>query len=112
MCGDGTKEADVEELMGKEKADMIFTDPPYRMITEGGRNQWVGRGAAKLGEKIKHLTSFKPEGFLNILPSLLNGNMNAYIFCNKDLIPDYLNWGLDRKYSFNILFWKKPNALP
>ena len=112
LCGDCTKEADVEVLMGQERADMVFTDPPYRMEAEKGSDQWVGKSAARLGEKIKDLTNFEPEGFLNILPSLLNGNMNAYIFCNKDLIPDYLNWCLNRKYSFNILFWKKPNALP
>ena len=29
MCGDSTKSADVERLMGGEKADLVFTDPPY-----------------------------------------------------------------------------------
>ena len=29
MCGDSTKEEDVEKLMDGEKADMVFTDPPY-----------------------------------------------------------------------------------
>lgn len=29
MCGDSTIEADVLKLMGHEKADMCFTDPPY-----------------------------------------------------------------------------------
>ena len=29
MCGDSTIAADMEKLMGKEKADMCFTDPPY-----------------------------------------------------------------------------------
>ena len=29
MCGDSTIEKDVLKLMGKEKADMCFTDPPY-----------------------------------------------------------------------------------
>jgi len=29
LCGDATKEADVERLMDGEKADMVFTDPPY-----------------------------------------------------------------------------------
>lgn len=29
MCGDSTVEADVDRLMGGEKADMIFTDPPH-----------------------------------------------------------------------------------
>ena len=29
MCGDSTKESDVEKLMNGDKADMVFTDPPY-----------------------------------------------------------------------------------
>lgn len=29
MCGDSTKKEDVERLMAGEKADMVFTDPPY-----------------------------------------------------------------------------------
>lgn len=29
MCGDSTSKDDVERLMGGEKADMVFTDPPY-----------------------------------------------------------------------------------
>jgi DNA modification methylase len=29
MCGDSTKESDVKKLMSGQKADMVFTDPPY-----------------------------------------------------------------------------------
>ena len=29
MCGDSTKESDVEKLMNGQKADMVFTDPPF-----------------------------------------------------------------------------------
>ena len=31
LCGDATKKEDVERLMDGEKADMVFTDPPYGM---------------------------------------------------------------------------------
>ena len=39
MCGDSTKESDVEKLMNGEKADMVFTDPPYGVNYEGGHNE-------------------------------------------------------------------------
>lgn len=31
MCGDSTKPEDFKKLMGKSKADMVFTDPPYNV---------------------------------------------------------------------------------
>ena len=111
-CGDSTSPELIENLMQGQKADLVFTDPPYRMEAEGGINQWVGRQAAKVGEAIKDIVDFEPQDFLGTLPSYFAGKMNAYIFCNKDLVPDYLNWAIAKGYAFNILFWKKPNALP
>lgn len=34
MCGDSTKQEDVEKLMNGEKADMVLTDPPYNVNYE------------------------------------------------------------------------------
>ncbi len=36
MCGDSTMIDDVEKLMNGEKADMVFTDPPYGVDYDGG----------------------------------------------------------------------------
>jgi DNA modification methylase len=112
ICGDSTDPATIDLLMQGEKAELVFTDPPYRMEAEGGSNQWVGRSAAKVGESIKEIIDFEPAAFLETLPSYFDKQMNTYIFCNKDLIPDYLTWANTKKYAFNLLFWKKPNALP
>jgi DNA modification methylase len=38
MCGDSTSIDAVEKLMAGEKADMVFTDPPYGVAYEGGHN--------------------------------------------------------------------------
>lgn len=36
LCGDATKIDDVEKLMNGEKADMVFTDPPYNIAYTSG----------------------------------------------------------------------------
>lgn len=40
MCGDSTSEKDVKALMQDEKADMVFTDPPYN-VAIGDKNKAI-----------------------------------------------------------------------
>ena len=47
MCGDSTSAEDIARLMGGEKADMVFTDPPYNVA---------------IGDKNKALQSFQKAG--------------------------------------------------
>ena len=112
MCGDSTDPAVIDRLMDGVKADCVFTDPPYNLETEGGKNGPIGKSLAKQGESIAFIADFEPTEFLNVLPSIFNGNMNAYVFCNKDLLPEYLTWAKNNEYSFNVLIWKKPSAIP
>lgn len=56
LCGDSTNVQHVERLMGGEKADMVFTDPPYGIdvvsasSTDGGGKPFGSVGA---GNKVK-----------------------------------------------------------
>lgn len=45
MCGDSTSIDAVERLMAGEKADMVFTDPPYGMsvVKKDGNNNGLGQ---------------------------------------------------------------------
>ena len=112
ICGDSTDVAVIDRLMDGAKADMVFTDPPYNLRTEGGCKGSVGKSLRKQGKDIEFIANFNPSDFLNVLPIVFNGNMNAYIFCNKELLPDYLNWCKNNGYSWNVLVWKKPTAIP
>jgi DNA modification methylase len=49
MCGDSTSIDAVDKLMDGQKADMIFTDPPYGMSYGGGR----AAGSTKKGAVVK-----------------------------------------------------------
>ena len=43
MCGDSTSEEDVALLMNGQKADMVFTDPPYNVNYSGRGNNDLGK---------------------------------------------------------------------
>ena len=49
MCGDSTSIDAVEKLMDGQKADMVFTDPPYGMSYGGGR----AAGSTPRGARVK-----------------------------------------------------------
>lgn len=58
MCGDATKIEDVEKLMGGQKMDCIYTDPPYGINLEAGfewskGNESMGIKPSKGYEKIE-----------------------------------------------------------
>lgn len=76
MCGDSTNPADVEKLMAGEKADMIFTDPPYNV-------NYAGRGE-KTSTHIKN-DNMDSEVFRQFL---LGAFRNCYNF-SKDVATIY-----------------------
>jgi DNA modification methylase len=97
--------------MNGQKADMVFTDPPYRYKKMGSGGVF-NDGFEKLKDDIKDIINFDPTDFLNTLPLVFSKGINAYIFCNTDLVPDYCNWAKENKYNFNILTWHKKSFIP
>lgn len=77
MCGDSTNIADVDKLMESEKADMIFTDPPYG-VSYADKNKFlnaIARGN-RIQEEIKNdhmAVDDMQEFWLAVFENLLHG---------------------------------------
>ena len=67
----------------------------------------------KVAKDIEFMSKFNPEELLQNLKGIFKkGYYNAYIFCNKDLVPNYLNFVIENKLNFNILSWHKTTYIP
>lgn len=55
MCGDSTSEEDLKKLMAGEKADMVFTDPPYG-VSIGDKNKTLN-SAQKAGRILENIAN-------------------------------------------------------
>ena len=70
MCGDSTSIDAVEKLMDGQKADMVFTDPPYGVDYDGGH---AVKG--KRREKLKNDAT--PEIYDGVMPVLYSVSKNG-----------------------------------
>jgi DNA modification methylase len=100
MCGDSTKESDVEKLMNGEKADMVFTDPPYGMNFQ-----------SNFREKTPQFLKIENDDkILDIAPILLlnTKNNSAIYLCTRwDVYPSWYNQ-MDKSFNIkNCIVWYK-----
>ena len=60
LCGDATKAEDVERLMDGDKANMVFTDPPYGVNIVGPKGNIGGENICKPGNYRRIIGDDKP----------------------------------------------------
>ena len=103
MCGDSTDREQVERLMNGEKADMVFTDPPYEIETKGS-------GIAK---KVKYYDEIKKNNVDKFNPEKLSLYAKTNIFFhNKTLIKQYIELAERHKMSYDLAIYAKENTVP
>jgi 16S rRNA G966 N2-methylase RsmD len=103
MCGDSTSLNNINILMGGDKADMVFTDPPYQLETKGGG----------LFQESKAMRDISDLGIDEFDPSVLSQQSTTSVFCcNKLLIPNYIKLAEDWGVSWDIAVYHKQNITP
>jgi len=108
-----------------KSVNLIVTDPPYKLgntkggglykLIDGGSQEDnpYNRKATNAITQLKSLDSvdFDATKFLNLIKPKMK-QFYGYFFCNKLLIPEYLNFAVENKYSFDILALLKANPIP
>lgn len=115
LCGDSTIEADMLKLMGEEKADMCFTDPPYILnYLKGGKRR--GKPTEGFGYKRdrKYLeTDELPDNFTELwmgnVAKIAKPDFSIIVYENWKNLRTI--WNEMEKYwrVKNMLVWHLPN---
>ena len=111
LCGDSTDEADVEKLMCGEKADMVFTSPPYGLGTDRLRGGF--KKTNQLYNEYKDETEVTKELCRSVINIAIKNS--TVVFWNIQLLSKNKKWFFEvlplDKLS-EIFIWTKSNPPP
>jgi DNA modification methylase len=106
LCGDATIIDDVERLMDGQKADMVFTDPPYNIAYDGGTKK---REIIK-NDNVDNFYQFLLDAYINILLVTKAGS-SAYITHADTERYNFTKAFIDAGfYLSSVIIWVKNNS--
>jgi len=117
MCGDSMVEVDVLKLMGEEKADMCFTDPPYILDYLHGKKK-NGKTTEGFGLKRDRTylgTDSLPENFTDLwmanVAKIQKPDFSIIIFEHPKNLRTIWN-ALEKYWKYrNTITWHLPNRV-
>lgn len=112
MCGDSTSITDVEKLMNGEKADMVFTDPPYNVASDSKNFAADCSKAMKTLSESEWDQNFVIEEALDCILPNLSDNATVYVCTSHFLAGDIWQWMKQWSDHFSYCIWSKPNPMP
>jgi len=86
LCGDSTKEEDVNKLMDGQKADMVFTDPPYDLVNDSWLDICIDKN-----KEAEHIIFASDKQTLRYCNTYKDMFKNFYIIYYKQF-----NWNLSK----------------
>jgi DNA modification methylase len=104
LCGDSTDSDAVAKLMDGQKADMVFTDPPYGISY---KSNWASKERERFDE-IKN-----DNVILDILPSIIllsKNNIHWYVWTSHQVYPIWRD-KFNEYYKSTIIWSKKSGAM-
>lgn len=113
MCGDATKPEDLEKLLGKTKADMVFTDPPYNVahVSHETKGKFPTEEGRILGDdqSQEEFETFS-EAFLANYQRALKPGGAIYICTGYSSYPLWYFKTLNAGFEFSsTIVWVKPS---
>ena len=104
----------IKKILDKS-VDLIVTDPPYEIHnTKAGGNSNFAKSIQVMNDELEKngITQGIDEAILKECIRVLK-KINLYVWCNKLQVPKYLDFFVGKhKCSFEIIVWRKTNAMP